>query len=126
MHMRVVVVGGSGRTGALVVKALVKAGDSAVATIRNPRHMAALIKQGVEVVMLDLDSSPLADIEQAFKGADAVVFAAGSGEGESNAIDRKGVKRTVLAATKAGVRRYVAVSSLGATTRVPLTYEWGG
>jgi uncharacterized protein YbjT (DUF2867 family) len=125
--MRVIVVGGSGRTGALVVKALVKAGETVVATIRNPKHMAALIKQGVEVVMIDLDSSPLGDIEQAFKGADAVVFAAGSAEGDpSSAIDRKGVKRTVLAATKAGVRRYVAVSSLGATTRVPLTYEWEG
>lgn len=125
--MRVVVVGASGRTGALVVKALVKAGDTVVGTIRNPKHMVELVKQGVEAVMLDLDSSPLADIEQAFKGADAIVFAAGSAEADpSSAIDRKGVTRTVLAATKAGVARYVAVSSLGATTRVPLTYEWEG
>jgi uncharacterized protein YbjT (DUF2867 family) len=121
--MRVVVVGASGRTGALVVKALVKAGDSVVGTIRNPKHMAALVKQGVEVAMIDLDKSPLADIEQAFKGADAVVFAAGSGEGESSAIDRKGVQRTVLAAEKAGVGRYVAVSALGASTAVPKAFD---
>lgn len=77
--------------------------------------------------MLDLDSSPLADIEQAFAGADAIVFAAGSAEGElSSAIDRKGVKRTVLAATKAGVRRYVAISSLGATTAMSESYDWPG
>lgn len=124
--MRVVVVGASGRTGALVVKELLKAGDNVVGTIRNPKHMVELVKQGVEVAMLDLDKSPLADFEQTFKSADAVVFAAGSAEGESSALDRKGVKRTVLAATKAGVRRYVAVSGLGATTRVPLTYEWEG
>ena len=125
--MRVVVVGGSGRTGALVIKALKQGGDTVVATIRNPKHMAALVKQEVEVAMLDLDTSPLADFEQIFKGADAIVFAAGSAEGDpSSAIDSKGVRRTVLTATKAGVKRYVAVSSLGATTKVSESYDWPG
>lgn len=121
--MRVVVVGASGRTGALVVKALKANGDAVVATIRNSKYMAGLVKQGVEVAMLDLDSSPLADIEQAFKGADAVVFAAGSAEGESSALDRKGVYRTVLAAEKAGVERYVAISALGSSTPVPEAFS---
>ena len=125
--MRVVVVGGSGRTGALVIKALKQSGDTVVATIRNPKHMAALVKQEVEVAMLDLDSSPLADFEQIFKGADAIVFAAGSAEADpSSAIDSKGVRRTVLTATKAGVKRYVAVSSLGATTKISESYDWPG
>lgn len=125
--MRVVVVGGSGRTGALIVRALLSRGDTVVATIRNPKHMADLVKQGVEVAMLDLDTSPLADFEQTFRGADAIVFAAGSAEADpSSALDRKGVKRTVLSATKAGVKRYIAVSSLGATTRKPKAYEWPG
>lgn len=121
--MRVVVVGGHGRTGALIVDALIKRGDQVVATIRNPKHMADLIKKGVEAAMLDLDSSPLADIEQTFKGADAIVFAAGSGDGESSAIDRKGVQRTVLAAEKTGVSRYVAISALGASTAVPKAFD---
>ena len=125
--MRVVVVGGSGRTGALVIKALKQSGDTVVATIRNPKHMAALVKQEVEVAMLDLDRSPLADFEQIFRGADAIVFAAGSAEGDpSSAIDSKGVRRTVLTATKAGVKRYVAVSSLGATTKISESYDWPG
>ena len=125
--MRVVVVGGSGRTGALVIKALKQSGDTVVATIRNPKHMAALVKQEVEVAMLDLDTSPLADFEQIFKGADAIVFAAGSAEADpSSAIDSKGVRRTVLTATKAGVKRYVAVSSLGATTKISESYDWPG
>lgn len=124
---RVVVVGGSGRTGALIVAALLKAGDEVVATIRNPKHMAALVKQGVEVAMVDLDASPLADIERAFTGAAAVIFAAGSAEADpSSALDRKGVKRTLLAATKTGVRRYIAISGLGATTKIPASYDWPG
>ena len=85
--------------------ARIRGGDAVVATIRNPKHMVELVKQGVEVAMLDLDTSPLADFEQTFKGADAIVFAAGSAEADpSSAIDSKGVRRTVLTATKAGVR----------------------
>jgi uncharacterized protein YbjT (DUF2867 family) len=52
-------------------------------------------------------------------GADAVVFAAGSAEGEDSAIDRTGTLKTVRAAKKAGVRRYISVSALGATTPTP-------
>jgi uncharacterized protein YbjT (DUF2867 family) len=120
---RVVVVGGRGRTGILIVKALIKNGDAVVATIRNPRHMAEMVKLGAETHVLDLDTSPLADFEHAFAGADAVVFAAGSGENESSAIDRKGVQRTVRAASKAKATRYVAISALGATTKVPKAFD---
>ena len=124
---RVVVVGGHGRTGILVVKALLKNGDAVVATIRNPRHMAEMIKLGAETHVLDLDTSPLADFEHAFAGADAVVFAAGSGESDPKSdIDRKGVQRTVRVAMKAKVPRYVAVSALGATTKLPAGEDWPG
>jgi uncharacterized protein YbjT (DUF2867 family) len=124
---RVVVVGGSGRTGALIVEALLEAGHAVVATIRDPKHMAALVSRGVEVAMVDLDISPLADIERAFSGAGAVIFAAGSAEADpSSALDRKGVKRTLLAATKTGVSRYIAISGLGATTKIPASYDWPG
>jgi uncharacterized protein YbjT (DUF2867 family) len=125
--MRVVVVGASGRTGALIVKELVAAGDTVVGTIRNPKHMVDLVKQGVEAAMLDLDTSPLADFDQIFKGADAIVFAAGSAEADPNSdIDSKGVRRTVLTATKVGVKRYIAVSSLGATTKISENYDRPG
>jgi uncharacterized protein YbjT (DUF2867 family) len=125
--MRVVVVGASGRTGALIVRELVAAGDTVVGTIRNPKHMIDLVKQGVEAAMLDLDKSPLADFNQIFKGADAIVFAAGSAEADpSSDIDSKGVRRTVLTATKVGVKRYIAVSSLGATTKISEAYDWPG
>ncbi len=114
--MRVVVVGGHGRTGMLIVRQLLAAGDSVLATIRNPRHMADLAKLGAESIVLDLDKSPLEDFVTAFRGADAVVFAAGSAEGEPSTIDRVGTRRTLNAAQKAGVRRYVSISSIGAST----------
>lgn len=113
---RIIVIGGHGRTGILIVEKLIAEGNSVVATIRNPKHMADLVKRGVETVVLDLEKSPLAVFTNAMKGADAVVFAAGSGEGESSAIDRKGVVRTLHAAKNAGVKRYVAISAIGAST----------
>jgi uncharacterized protein YbjT (DUF2867 family) len=118
--MRVVVVGGHGRTGSLVVDKLLAAKHGVVATIRRPEHMAALVKRGAEAIVLDLEKSSLRDWATAFQGADAVVFAAGSAEGEGSALDRKGTVRTLKAAQKAGVRRYVSISALGASTGMPL------
>jgi uncharacterized protein YbjT (DUF2867 family) len=117
--MRVVVIGGHGRTGLLVVKQLIAKDHAVVATIRNPRHMADMVKLGAETVILDLDKSPLSDFAIALKGADAVVFAAGSAEGESSALDRKGTVRSVKAAEKAGVKRFVTISALGDSTPIP-------
>lgn len=114
--MRVTVVGGSGRTGKLIVEQLVAAGHQAVATIRNPRHMAEMVKLGAETQLVDLDKSEFDTIVTAMKGSDAVVFAAGSAAGETSELDRKGTLRTVRAAEKAGVARYVSVSSIGAST----------
>ena len=114
--MRIIVIGGHGRTGILVVEKLVADKHSVVATIRNPKHMADMVKLGAETVLLDLDKSPFDDIVFAMKDADAVVFAAGSAAGESSEIDRKGTLRTVRAAEKAGVKRYVSISAIGAST----------
>lgn len=114
--MRVTVIGGSGRTGKLVVEQLLAAKHQVVATIRNPRHMAELVKLGAETQLVDLDKSEFDTIVTAMQGADAVVFAAGSAAGETSELDRKGTLRTVRAAEKAGVQRYVSVSSIGAST----------
>lgn len=114
--MRIVVIGASGRTGALVVKALLAKKHSVVGAIRNPKHLPGLVKAGAEAVLIDLDKSGFDDIVFSMQGADAVVFAAGSAVGESSALDRKGTLRTVRAAEKAGVRRYVSISAIGAST----------
>ena len=113
---RIVVVGGHGRTGQLVVGQLVVRGDTVLATIRNPKHKAAIAKLGAEAVVLDLATASLREIAAVFAGADAIVFAAGSAVGESSAIDRIGTVKTVRAAKLAGVARYVTVSAIGVST----------
>jgi uncharacterized protein YbjT (DUF2867 family) len=114
--MRVTVIGGAGRTGKLVVEKLLANKHAVVATIRNPRHMAEMVKLGAETVVIDLDKSPFDDIAEAMKSSDAVVFAAGSAAGEASSLDRTGTLRTVRAAEKAGVKRYLSISAIGAST----------
>jgi len=114
--MRITVIGGSGRTGRLIVEQLLAEKHQVVATIRNPRHMAELVKLGAETQLVDLDKSEFDTIVTAMQGSDSVVFAAGSAAGEGSELDRKGTLRTVRAAEKAGVRRYVSVSAIGAST----------
>ena len=114
--MRVTIIGGHGRTGLLLVEQLLAAGHEVVATIRNPKHMADLVGRGAQTQMVDLEGSGFDAIVAAIKGSDAVVFAAGSAAGETSELDRKGTLRTVRAAEKAGVKRYVSISALGAST----------
>jgi uncharacterized protein YbjT (DUF2867 family) len=114
--MRIIVIGASGRTGGLLVRQLIANKHQVVGTIRSAKHLPRLVKLGAETAMIDLDKSTLDDIVFAMKGADAVVFAAGSAAGETSALDRKGTLRTVRAAEKAGVKRYVSISSIGAST----------
>jgi len=114
--MRITVVGGHGRTGFLVVQQLLAAKNSVVATIRSPKGMADLVKLGAETQMIDLAKSGFDDIVRAMKGSDAVVFAAGSAAGETSELDRTGTLRTVRAAEKAGVKRYISISAIGAST----------
>lgn len=121
---RIVVVGAGGRTGMLIVKALLERKDQVVATIRNPRQMAALVKLGAETVLLDLAASEFDAWVRTFTGCDIVIFAAGSATGESSALDRKGTLRTVRAAEKAGVKRYLTISSIGASTGMRLSGDW--
>jgi uncharacterized protein YbjT (DUF2867 family) len=122
--MRVVVVGAGGRTGRLIVEKLVAAGHKTVATIRSPKHMAAMVSLGAETVMLDLELSTGPDFQAQFKGADAVVFAAGSASGESSALDRTGLMKTARAAETAGVKRYLNIASIGASTGMKLSSDW--
>ena len=63
------------------------------------------------------------EFDAALTGADAVVFAAGSGEGELEEIDKVGTERAVEAAERAGVKRYVSIAAIGTSTRVPEKYQ---
>jgi uncharacterized protein YbjT (DUF2867 family) len=89
-----------------------------VGLIRNPAQVADLEKAGAETVVCDLETAPVDEVAALLSGADGVVFAAGAGAGSGaprkDSVDRGASVLMADAAERAGVRRFVEVSSMGA------------
>jgi len=115
--MRVVIVGGHGKIALLLERLLAERGDQAVGLIRNPAHVGDVQKAGAEAVVCDLEAASAEDVAVLLAGADAVVFAAGAGPGSGaprkDSVDRGASVLMADAAERAGVRRFVQISSMG-------------
>ena len=85
--------------------------------MRNPEHSGELRAAGVEPAVVDLEEASADDVGTAIDGCDAVVFAAGAGPNSGierkDTVDRAGAILLADAAERAGVGRYVLVSSMG-------------
>jgi nucleoside-diphosphate-sugar epimerase len=116
--MRIVIAGGHGKIALLLERLLAERGDQAVGLIRNPDHSAELRQADAEAVVCDLEAASADDVAGLLSGADAVVFAAGAGPGSGalrkDSVDRAASVLLADAAGRAGVRRFVQVSSMGA------------
>ncbi|HEV8278051.1 MAG TPA: SDR family oxidoreductase [Streptosporangiaceae bacterium] len=115
--MRVVIAGGHGKIALLLERLLAGRGDQAVGLIRNLAHVADVEKAGAEAVVCDLEAASADDVAM-LSGADAVVFAAGAGAGSGaprkDSVDRGASVLMAGAAERAGVRKFVQISSMGA------------
>jgi len=102
----------------LLERLLAERGDEAVGLIRNPAQVADVQKAGAEAVVCDLEAASADELAALLSGADAVVFAAGAGPGSGaprkDSVDRAASVLMADAAQRAGVRRFVQVSSMGA------------
>jgi uncharacterized protein YbjT (DUF2867 family) len=116
--MRVVIAGGHGKIALLLEQLLAGRGDQAVGLIRNPAQAAEVQQAGAEAVVCDLETASAGDVAALLSGADAVVFAAGAGPGSGvprkDSVDRGASVLMAGATERAGVRRFVQVSSMGA------------
>ncbi|WP_433665062.1 SDR family oxidoreductase [Nocardia sp. CA-128927] len=116
--MRTVIAGGHGKIALLLAELLTSRGDQVVSLIRNPEHAADVTAVGAEPAVLDLEHADAADLLATVRGSDAVVFAAGAGPGSSAerkyTVDRDGSVRLADTAERAGVRRFVQISTMGA------------
>ncbi|MCM2578606.1 NAD(P)H-binding protein [Streptomyces meridianus] len=116
--MRIVIAGGHGRIALRLERLLAARGDEAVGIVRNPEHADDLRALGAEPALCDLESASVEDVAELLRGADAAVFAAGAGPGSGAArketVDRDAAILLADAAERAGVRRFVVVSSMGA------------
>ena len=119
--MRVVIAGGHGKIALLLERLLAEHGDQAVGLIRNPAHVADVNQAGAEAIVCDLESAAADDVAVLLSGADAVVFAAGAGPGSGalrkDSVDRAASVLMAGAAERAGVRRFVQVSSMEPASR---------
>ncbi|MFF8868775.1 NAD(P)H-binding protein [Streptomyces massasporeus] len=119
--MRTVIAGGHGQIALRLERLLAARGDEAAGLIRKPEQADDLRQAGAEPVVLDLEQASVDEVAERLRGADAAVFAAGAGPGSGvarkNTVDKAAAVLFADAAVKAGVRRFVIVSSMGADPR---------
>ncbi|MEJ3404602.1 SDR family oxidoreductase [Rathayibacter sp. YIM 133350] len=115
---RILVLGGHGKVALLLERLLADRGDDVDALIRNPEHAGDVEAAGAHPVVADLQAMSADELAVVFTGHDAVVWSAGAGGGSPArtwAIDRDAAIRSMEAAAKAGVDRYVMVSYFGSS-----------
>src|SRR3954470_4136264 len=115
--MRIVLAGAHGQIARRLGRLLSARGDTVVGIIRNPAHESDVVGDGVDPVVLDLESASVDEVAAVVTGADAVVFAAGAGPGSGterkHTVDHGAAVLLADAAERAGVRPYLLVSSMG-------------
>ncbi|MGW5274937.1 SDR family oxidoreductase [Streptomyces sp. NPDC004044] len=116
--MRIVIAGGHGQIALRLERLLAARGDETAGIIRNPEQSEDLRAAGAEPVVLDLESATVEQTAEVLRGAYAAVFAAGagpnSGTERKDTVDRGAAVLFADAAERAGVRRYIVVSAMGA------------
>ncbi|WP_030277281.1 SDR family oxidoreductase [Streptomyces sp. NRRL B-24484] len=121
--MKIVIAGGHGRIARRLGRLLAARGDGVIGIVRNPDHCTDLEADGTEPVVCDLEQASSEQVASVLDGADAVVFAAGAGPGSGAArkhtVDHRAAVLVAEAALRAGVRRYVMVSTRGAGSPPP-------
>lgn len=115
--MRIAIIGGHGKVALRLSPLLRGAGHEVDAIIRNPDHAEEVAATGALPVVADVESLDTDALTDLLAGHDLVVWSAGAGGGDPErtyAVDRDAAIRSMDAATRAGVDRYVMVSYFGA------------
>lgn len=112
---KILIVGATGDTGKRVIEILRSSQSfEPVAMVRKEEQKEIFEDMEVETVLADLEK----DVDNALKGIDKVIFAAGSGgdtgEEKTISVDQEGAIKIIDAAKKAGVKKFVMLSAMGA------------
>lgn len=113
---RILVFGGHGRIALLLEPILSARGDEITAVIRNADHVADVEATGATALLADVEKMDVDALAEIIDGHDAIVWSAGAGGGNPErtyAVDRDAAIRSMIAAARTGVRRYVMVSWRG-------------
>jgi uncharacterized protein YbjT (DUF2867 family) len=118
-----VIVGGHGKVALLLARALVGQGHAVRSLVRRQEQGADVERAGAVPYLLDIERSDVGDFADAFGDADAVVFSAGGGP-DGNAdrkrtVDLEGSLKSIEAAKRTGIARFVQVSAMGVDEPLP-------
>lgn len=118
---KILIIGAHGQIGQLLTKKLAESDDyNPVAFLRKEGQKSDFSDVETDMVIGDLEES-IDSLSEKFKGCDAIVFTAGSGGStgadKTLAIDLDGAVRSMEAAKKAGIERFVMVSAAGSDNR---------
>ena len=120
---RIAIVGGHGQVALHLHPELVRAGHQPVALVRREDYRDQLEGLGAEVRILHIERQDADGFAEAFAGCDAVVFAAGGGPDgnieRKRTVDLGGSLKSIEAARKAGISRFVQVSAIGVDDPLP-------
>jgi len=115
--MRIAIIGGHGKVARHLTPMLTAAGHEVSSIARNPDHADEIRSWGASPVITDIEQLDVTGLANAFAGHDAIIWSAGAGGGDPKrtyAVDRDAAVRSIEAAERAGVRRYLMVSYFGA------------
>ncbi|MDX6683520.1 MAG: hypothetical protein QOG94_3559 [Solirubrobacteraceae bacterium] len=114
--MKIAVIGATGRTGAKVVTAALEAGHELTAIVRDPSTAPAADHERLR--LLTGDVRDVRSLERALDGQDAVISCVGPRSRKERSLREEGIRNTIAAARKAGVRRLVVLSAFGVADSV--------
>lgn len=113
----IAIVGGHGKVALRLSRLLAEAGHDVTSWVRDPKQGDDVERTGASVAVLDVEQLSTAEMTEALRGHDVVVWSAGAGGGSpvrTRAVDQDAAIRSMEAAAAAGARRYVMVSYFGA------------
>lgn len=114
---RIVIFGGHGQVASRLTPLLVDRGHEVGAIIRNPEHVDDVANLGATPIVADIETLDVAKVAALIDGFEAIVWAAGAGGGNPSrtyAVDKDAAIRSMDAAGRSGIARYVMVSYFGA------------
>lgn len=117
----VLIIGANGQVGRIIVTKMKDSSDfTPTAAFRKEKQKEFFENHGVDYRIVDLEEE-IDTLAGAMEGIDAVVFAAGSGGktglDKTLTVDLDGAVKSMEAAQKAGVNRFVIISAMHADNR---------
>ncbi len=109
--MKLLIFGATGSTGRQIVEQAIEQGHTVTAFARNP---AKLDVKHTNLKVIQGDVMDFTSVEKAVQGQEAVICVLGAGQKRTGTIRSEGTQQIIRAMEKAGIRRFICQSTLGA------------